>query len=107
MSEKITQQEFEKRLNGDIFTNQSLLVEMLLSKEVVSIDDVVNLYNDEDEPQEVYEWWVVSDWLLDELEKAGQPVLKTDYENWWGRTSSGQSIIFDEVIQKIYNVKLI
>jgi len=55
-----------------------------------------------DNPQDVFEWWVVSDWLLDKLEANGQPVMRTDWGNWWGRTTTGQAILLDWVIEKIY-----
>lgn len=54
------------------------------------------------ECKEVYEWYIVSDWLLEQLEKNNQPILKTDYQNYWGRTTTGQAISLDYVIEKIY-----
>lgn len=60
-------------------------------------------YEDREEnPQEIFEWWVVSDWLLEKLEDKGQPVLKTDFGSWWGRTCTGQAILLDSVIEEIY-----
>ena len=56
----------------------------------------------EQEPQEIFEWWVVTDWLLDRLEEQGEPVLRTDFGNWWGRTCTGQAILLDSVIETIY-----
>lgn len=52
-------------------------------------------------PQEIYEWWLVSDWLADKLSQFEQPVLVTNYGTWWGRTCTGQAIKLDYVIQKI------
>jgi hypothetical protein len=52
-------------------------------------------------PQEIFEWWLVSDWLADKLEEFEQPVLTTDYGTWWGRTCTGQAIKMDNVIRKI------
>ena len=61
-------------------------------------------YDDEpeQEAQEIFDWWVVSGWLLDKLEAHGEPVLKTDYGDWWGRTCTGQAILLDSVIENIY-----
>ena len=56
----------------------------------------------ESESQEIYEWWIVNEWLLDKLEEKGEPVLRTDYGNWWGRTTTGQAIMLDWVIAVIY-----
>lgn len=56
----------------------------------------------ENEPQEPLEWWTCSSWLMDKLEAYGEPVLRTDYGDWYGRTCSGQSMILDSVIENIY-----
>lgn len=54
-------------------------------------------------PQEIFEWWLCSDWLLEQLEARGEPVLHTDFGAWWGRTTTGQAISMDGVIEDIYN----
>ena len=47
---------------------QSSLVDKLLEKEIIYYDDILNLYTDnEDEPQEIFEWWIVDSWLADKL----------------------------------------
>ena len=51
--------------------------------------------------QEVFEHWLVSDWLLNKLEKLEEPILKTDLETWWGRTCTGQAICLDYNIQEL------
>ena len=56
----------------------------------------------EHEPQEIMEWWLCSDWLLNRLQERGEPVLRSDLGDWYGRTCSGQSMILDTVIQDIY-----
>ncbi len=55
-----------------------------------------------EDPQEVYEWWLVSEYLEKKLEEQGEPILKTEYGSWWGRTCSGQVIMLDTVIEDIY-----
>lgn len=59
----------------------------------------------EDYRSEIYEHWIVSSWLASKLEEQGETVVKDvlgiDYI--WGRTSTGQAIWCDYVIQKIYN----
>ena len=32
----------------------------------------------EPSPQDIFEWWLVSDWLADKLREFEQPVLTTD-----------------------------
>lgn len=55
----------------------------------------------EDEIQEPLEWWLVSKWLHDELESLGFVTLDTDWGYYWGRTTSGQAIELDNVIQEV------
>lgn len=51
---------------------------------------------------EVYEHWIVSDWLADKLAQNGEKVDK-DFAGLtvWARTTTGQAIAMDSVIQKI------
>jgi len=51
------------------------------------------------EPQEVYEWWMVSNCLLSKLEAYGHPTISS--ENIWGRGTTGQAILLDAVITRI------
>lgn len=53
----------------------------------------------EQEPQDVLEWWLVSEFLCQKLEKLGYPVITS--HNIWGRCTSGQAILLDYVITKI------
>ena len=55
----------------------------------------------EPEPQEVYEWWVVTSYVAECLSQIGQPILENDFGTWWGRTCSGQAIYMDHVIRKL------
>ena len=93
----------------------------LVEKKLFDIDDVVNLfytdseliemgYSDVEEARddgadfkEIFEWWVVSDWLAKRLEAHGEPLLVNDYGTWWGRTCTGQAILLDFVIEQIYD----
>lgn len=51
--------------------------------------------------REVFEHWIVSDWLADELAKRGEKVDK-DFTGLtiWARTTSGQAIYADWVIEQ-------
>lgn len=53
------------------------------------------------EDAEVYEWWRVSRWLCSQLKEIGEPVLDNDYGEWYGRTTTGQSMLMDGVLQRI------
>jgi hypothetical protein len=52
--------------------------------------------------REVYEHWIVSDWLADHLAKRGEKVDK-DFCGLtvWARTTTGQAIVADYVIDDI------
>jgi len=88
--------------------------EDLLSKEEISeathdrnvelIDEAKTEFESETEetnPQEIYEWWVITDWFKKQLLEEGEPILESDFETWWGRTTTGQSIEMDGVIEQI------
>lgn len=53
------------------------------------------------ESADIYEWWLVSDWLAGKLADAGIPVLRNDYGDWWGRTCTGQQFIMDGTLQQV------
>lgn len=123
VSETIKQDIARDLVKYHILACQSGLVGELLQKEIISYDDYQNLcmtdeeikncfdVSTEEEIQEIrdngedmneiYEHWLVSDWLINKLKEENEPILETDLETWWGRCATGQSIILDYVIQKI------
>ena len=55
------------------------------------------------EPKEIYEWYLVSNWLYERLKQNDEVVYAyNDYNYFWGRTCTGQAICLDSVIKKIY-----
>lgn len=63
--------------------------------------EVCNEYGLDPETREVYEHWLVSDWLARKLEAKGEVVGEFAGLTIWGRTTTGQSIYMDGVIQEI------
>lgn len=61
---------------------------------------------DEMEMQEIFEWWAVSKRLFERLRDNGEPVLEYGILYIWGRTTTGQAISLDYVIQTIYKQQL-
>lgn len=55
----------------------------------------------ENEPQDILEWWIVTEYLYKQLLDKGEPVLEWGNNYYWGRTCSGQSIMLDSVISYI------
>lgn len=89
----------ETIVKDEIYANQTLLVEELLNTEVFSFEDIVNLFDEDDNPQEVFSWYSCSDWLCDKMRDMGYPVIDNDYGKWYGRTTFGQMIAMD------YNIR--
>ena len=97
-----TQNELGQFVDREVYICQSSLVDKLLSMNFFSFDGIENLYT-ESRIQEIYEWWVVSKWLAKKLQDQGEPIIENDYGIWWGRTTTGQAIFLDAVIERIYN----
>lgn len=54
-----------------------------------------------DNPKEIYEWYLVSDWFFDRLREINEPILENDYGEYWGRCCTGQAICLDYQIQEL------
>ena len=54
-----------------------------------------------DNPKEIYEWYLVSDWFIDKLREINEPVLDNNYGEYWGRCCTGQAICLDYSIQEL------
>lgn len=58
-------------------------------------------YDWETEPQEIYEWWAVSQYLFGKLKDLGYCVVDAGSCYIWGRSITGQAILLDHCISKI------
>ena len=63
--------------------------------------DEENTYPFVDTEEEVFEWWLVSPYLAQELKQQGEVIIDALGCHWWGRQSSGQAIYMDAAIQEI------
>lgn len=102
-------------ISNEIYCNDSYLMEELFKKEVLEYDLLENSTFTEDEDaseydedcagehKDIFEWWRISDGLLKELRTQEEPVIESDYGNWWGRTCTGQSITLDPTFYDIYD----
>ena len=104
-----------------VYLNQTVLIDQLFRDGVLSFDDIQNgsYTNDElieqgyareqitrgdvQHDQEIFEWWLVDDWLARQPHSRGEPTLSAYSCVWWGRTCTGQAICLDFVIEKIYD----
>lgn len=55
----------------------------------------------ESQPQEVFEWWIVTEYLYRKLKEKNEPVLEWGNNCYWGRCTTGQAILLDGVISSI------
>jgi hypothetical protein len=56
------------------------------------------------EQNEIYEHWIVSEWLANRLEERGEVIDRDFYGlTIWGRACTGQAILLDDVICSIYD----
>ena len=80
-----------------ILDNQNLVVEELMRHNESLWEELQNL----DENSEIMEWWLVTPYMAELLKEKGEVIL-SDYDcYWWGRTTSGQALYMDGVIQEI------
>ena len=118
------QQKLSDFVSREVYVNQTMLIGELMKDDKIELEDVKNYFKTDKELKdngyktkkerkeardngedvnEIYEWWAVSGWLLDKLEAKGAPVLRTDLGEWWGRTTTGQAISMDWVIEQIFD----
>ena len=80
-----------------ILDNQNLVVEELMRHDESLLDNLQNI----NDSSEVLEWWLVTPYMAELLKEKGEVIL-SDYDcYWWGRTTSGQALYMDGVIQEI------
>ena len=96
--EQIPFTELQAFTSREVYLNQTFIVERLMQIGDITIDDIENYPED----KEIFAWWLVSGWLLEQLKAHNQPILETDYGNWWGRVTYGGLIADDTVIREIY-----
>ena len=104
-AEVTTQDNCRRLVDEHVYHNVSYLVQEL-SKDEKYMDDLLEVqvqFNDEDYPDEALEHWLVSAWLAHRLREEGEMVIDFMNLTIWGRTTSGQAIYIDSVIEDIYN----
>ena len=104
-AEVTTQDNCRRLVDNHVYHNVSYLVQELSKDEKYSNDlmEVQVQFNDEDYPDEALEHWLVSNWLDERLREEGEMVIDFMDLTIWGRTTSGQAICIDTVIEDIYN----
>ena len=72
----------------------------------IDMDDYIekmrDLVQDNAQPAEVYEWYLVTDTAANWLRNQGEVILEAYNCTWWGRQATGQSIQLDPTFYDIY-----
>ena len=70
--------------------------------ELIRVNDSLwDKIENSNELDEVYEWWLVTPYMADLLKENGEVIFAGYDCYWWGRTTSGQALYMDWVIQEI------
>ena len=95
----------EKWLDKNIFTYGGDLFNVLMEKELISYDDIENRFpklneddiesGNEQHPQEVMQWFIVSEEGYNKLKTLDFPVIKFKELYFYGRTTYGQKMVMD------------
>jgi hypothetical protein len=94
---------WEVHKRGDAFAHASGDMSEATPEDASGWENLCNEYGIEPYDREVFEHWAVTDWLADKLIAAGEKVDK-DFAGMcvWARTTTGQGIAQDYVVQCIY-----
>ena len=89
------QEESGRYVNNEVLANVGALVELALR-----YDDEWNEWKWEAEADcpdkgEIFEWWIVTEWLAKKLRDRGHIVMHTSNGWIWGRQGTGQAILLD------------
>lgn len=95
----------ENMISQEVHYCLSVLIDELKQKEEYMDELLVVCYGDDELSEtEAFEHWLVSRWLGKRLQEKGEMVI-FDFLGLgaiWGRTTTGQAIYSDEVIEEIY-----
>ena len=99
-------------VNREVYVNASHLVDNLIHH-FYNSDKHLEEFNWEniewpidketEEPVEVFEWWIVSSFMGRKLLEKEELIIKSGNLTIWGRTTTGQHITMDSVIEDIYD----
>jgi predicted nuclease with TOPRIM domain len=73
-----------------------------IEEKISDLDDqIYDMEHADTEPVEIFEWWLVDRWMAKRLRERGEAILEEYGCCWWGRCTTGQAILLDEVITDI------
>ena len=85
-----------------IVDREILYEQSYVLNELIKVNDSLwDKIENSEELDEVYEWWLVTPYMAELLKEKGEVIFE-DYDCcWWGRTTYGQALYMDWVIQEI------
>jgi hypothetical protein len=95
----------EKWLDKNVISYGGDLFNILMEKELISYDDIENRFpkvneddiesGNEQHPQEVMQWFIVSEEGYNKFKQLDFPVIKFKELYFYGRTTYGQKMVMD------------
>jgi len=83
-------------MNSLLLSNQTKLVNKLLSMDIIEYDDIENLGE-----EEVYFWFLIDNNYIDNFKKLNLPIITYEGSTWIGQTWYGCSWENTEYFQKL------
>ncbi len=88
--------------DGEISEETNRVNQADIDNRIVELESCLpDIENARGEMQEICEWIHVSNFLHDRLREKGHPVWNDGKVYMWGRTTTGQALLFDDVISEI------
>ncbi len=88
--------------DGEISEETNKVNQTDIDERIAELENCLpGIENASGEMQEILEWIHVSNFLHDRLREKEHPVWNDGNVYVWGRTSTGQAILFDDVISEI------
>ena len=110
VSEKISELKGEENFSemiladGEISEETNKVNQADIDERIAELESCLpGIENARGEAQEIFEWIHVSNSLHDRLREKGHPVWNDGKVYVWGRTTTGQAVLFDDVISEICN----
>ena len=86
-------------VESEVLYCQTYLVEHLIKEGDIDFWEIMR--NGQQATPEVFEWWLVTESFANILADEGEVIVNKYNCHWWGRTTTGQAIYMDGVIEDI------
>ena len=94
--------EFESKLNEETAEPSCERCNQCTELGAVNDDGIcINCFDDEPNEKEIFQWFIVSDWLYNKLNEQGEPVVEIKGVYFWGRCGYGYSLENEWCLKRI------